>query len=68
MPLLKNFDVNCPAKRNSSIIQIVQAIGVLEAVLSQNDVFSFAAEQAYEDAPAHNGHVDNSAVAATLAR
>jgi hypothetical protein len=44
MPLLKNFDVNCPAKRYSCIIKVVQAVRVLEAVLSQHNVFGFVPE------------------------
>jgi hypothetical protein len=68
MSLLKNSDVNCPAKWYSRVIKVVQAISILEAVLSQHNVFGPAPEYSHVNAPAPHGHIYNSAVAAAFAR
>jgi hypothetical protein len=52
-----------PPNRNSSIIQITQAIGVLEAVLRQNNVLALAKDPD-KHAPAAHRNIDHAAVSA----
>ena len=49
--------VDCPGCGDSCIINVVYAVGVAEAVLGEDYVFVFFAENAKEDAPALDGHV-----------
>ena len=52
-----------PPDRDSGIIQVAEAVGVLEAVLSQNDVFAFAKDPD-KDAPTPHWDIDDAAVSA----
>lgn len=53
--------VNSPAKRNRSVIQIEKPVGIAETVLGNYDVFDFVADESHEDAPAFDWHIDGHA-------
>ena len=58
-----DLDLFNPPDWNSSIIEVAEAVGVLEAVLSQNNVLTFA-KNPDKNAPAAHRNIDNSAVSA----
>jgi len=58
-----DLDLFNPPDRNSSIIKVTEAIGVLKAVLSQNNVFAFAKDPD-KNTPTPHWNIDNSAVSA----
>jgi hypothetical protein len=60
-----NLYVLNPPKRNRCIIQITKAISVLEAVLSQNNVFTLA-KYSDKNAPAPDRNINYSSISAGL--